>query len=145
MYNSLANSNREGGWATLHPPSDVYVRSFLSRFHTLIKLCYTHTHTKRVDTCITDSVPWNYCNIVTQLSDQISRSVVSDSLRPHESQHARPPRPSPTPGVHSDSHYTPIKKIFFLSFCELLASPGSKTASGLYFWKVICGNKCDPG
>ena len=34
--------------------------------------------------------------------DQISCSVVSDSLRPHESQHARPPCPSPTPGVHSD-------------------------------------------
>ena len=37
-------------------------------------------------------------------SDQISRSVMSDSLRPHESQHTRPPCPSPTPGVHSDSH-----------------------------------------
>ena len=36
-------------------------------------------------------------------SDQVSRSVVSDSWRPHESQHARPPCPSPTPGVHSDS------------------------------------------
>ena len=36
-------------------------------------------------------------------SDQISRSVVSDSLQPHELQHARPPCPSPTPGVHSDS------------------------------------------
>ena len=34
---------------------------------------------------------------------QFSRSVVSDSLRPHESQHARPPCPLPTPGVHSDS------------------------------------------
>ena len=33
-------------------------------------------------------------------SDQISHSVVSDSLRPHESQHARPPCPSPTSGVH---------------------------------------------
>ena len=31
-----------------------------------------------------------------------SRSVVSDSLRPHELQHARPPCPSPTPGVHSN-------------------------------------------
>ena len=38
-----------------------------------------------------------------QGSDQISRSVVSNSLRPHESQHARPPCPSPTPGIHSDS------------------------------------------
>ena len=37
-------------------------------------------------------------------SVQFSRSVVSDSLRPHESQHARPPCPSPTPGVHWDSH-----------------------------------------
>ena len=37
-------------------------------------------------------------------SVQFSRSVVSDSLRPHESQHARTPCPSPTPGVHSDSH-----------------------------------------
>ena len=36
-------------------------------------------------------------------SVQCSRSVVSDSLRPHELQHARPPCPSPTPGVHSDS------------------------------------------
>ena len=36
-------------------------------------------------------------------SVQFSHSVVSDSLRPHESQHARPPCPSPSPGVHSDS------------------------------------------
>ena len=36
-------------------------------------------------------------------SDQISHSVMSDSLWPHESQHARPPCPSPTPRVHSDS------------------------------------------
>ena len=33
-------------------------------------------------------------------SVQFSRSVVSDSLWPHEPQHARPPCPSPTPGVH---------------------------------------------
>ena len=36
-------------------------------------------------------------------SVQFSRSVVSDSLPPHESQHARPPCPSPSPRVHSDS------------------------------------------
>ena len=35
-------------------------------------------------------------------SDQISCSVMSDSLRPHELQHTRPPCPSPTPGVHSN-------------------------------------------
>ena len=36
-------------------------------------------------------------------SVQFSQSVVSDSLRPHESQHARPPCPSPIPGVHPNS------------------------------------------
>ena len=36
-------------------------------------------------------------------SVQFSRSVVSDSLRPHESQHTRPPCPSPAPGVHPNS------------------------------------------
>ena len=36
-------------------------------------------------------------------SVQFSCSVVSNSLQPHESQHARPPCPSPSPGVHSDS------------------------------------------
>ena len=37
-------------------------------------------------------------------SVQFSCSVVSDSLWPHESQHTRPPCPSPTPRLHSDSH-----------------------------------------
>ena len=40
------------------------------------------------------------CKLV---SVQFSRSVVSNSLRPHESQHARPPCPPPSPRVHSDS------------------------------------------
>ena len=43
--------------------------------------------------------------MVTQFSwVQSSHLVVSNSLRPHDSQHARPPCPSPTPRVHSDSH-----------------------------------------
>ena len=42
--------------------------------------------------------------ILLQFSSvQFSNSVVSDSLRPHESQHTRPPCPSPSPGVHSNS------------------------------------------
>ena len=42
--------------------------------------------------------------ILTQFSSvQFSHSVVSDSLRPHESQHARPPCASPTPGVYPSS------------------------------------------
>ena len=44
----------------------------------------------------------NFLSISPLSSVQFSRSVMSDSLRPHESQHARPPCPSPTPRVHSD-------------------------------------------
>ena len=47
---------------------------------------------------------YSTCSVNTGFSsDQFSHSVMSDSSRPHESQHARPPCPSPTPGVHSDS------------------------------------------
>ena len=45
------------------------------------------------------------CKLAIEMfsSVQFSRSVMSDSMRPHESQHARPPCPSPTPGVYSNS------------------------------------------
>ena len=50
------------------------------------------------------TVSLNSLLICAQFSSvQFSRSVVSESLRPHELQHARPPCPSPTPGVHSNS------------------------------------------
>ena len=47
---------------------------------------------------IPDTIYFNF------LSIQYSCSVVSDSLRPHGLQHARPPCPSPTPGVYSNSY-----------------------------------------
>ena len=43
------------------------------------------------------------CGPACWVSVQFSRSVVSDSLQPHELQHTRPPCPSPTPGVHPNS------------------------------------------
>ena len=49
------------------------------------------------------SILWHSTFFMIQLShpsDQISCLVMSDSLRPHESQHSRPPCPSPTPRVH---------------------------------------------
>ena len=45
--------------------------------------------------------PGGRCATCFQFSSVQSLSLVC--LRPHESQHARPPCPSPTPGVHSDS------------------------------------------
>ena len=49
---------------------------------------------------------WKQCQTLFFSSVQFSRSVMSDSLPPHESQHARSPCPSPSPGVHSDSRPT---------------------------------------
>ena len=48
-------------------------------------------------------VPWEVGLLKVLGSVQFSRSVMSDSLQPHESQHARPPCPLPTPGVYSNS------------------------------------------
>ena len=68
-------------------------------------------------------------------------SFVSDSLRPHESQHARPPCPSPTPGVHSDSdpsswwcHPAIASVVPFSSCPQSLPASGSFPVSQLFTW-----------
>ena len=59
--------------------------------------------------------------LLTMLSSvQFSRSVVSDSLQPHESQDARPPCPSPTPGLHSDSYPLSVMPSSHLILCRPL-------------------------
>ena len=75
-------------------------------------------------------------------SVQFSHSVVSDSSRPHESQHARPPCPSPTPGVHSDSrpssrwcHPVISSSVIPLSSCpQSFPESGSFQMSQLFTW-----------
>ena len=79
QYACLENSTDRGAWqATIHgvPKSQTQ----LSNFH--LSLSQHNTSFSSV---------------------QFSHSVVSDSLRPHESQHTRPPCPSQTPGVDSNS------------------------------------------
>ena len=51
---------------------------------------------------VTNSRAMNYSLGISN-SVQFSRSVISDSLQPNELQHARPPCPSPTRGVHPNS------------------------------------------
>ena len=53
-------------------------------------------------------------------SVQFSRSVVSDSLLPHESQQASPPCPSPSPGVHSDTSIELVMPSSHLILCRPL-------------------------
>ena len=75
-------------------------------------------------------------------SVKFSCSVMPDSLRPHESQHARPPCPSPTPGVHSDScpsspwcHPAISSSVVPFSSCpQSLPASGSFPMSQLFKW-----------
>ena len=75
-------------------------------------------------------------------SVQFSCSNVSDSLRPHELQHTRPPCPSPTPGVHSGScsssrwcHPTISSSVVPFSSClQSLPASGSFPMSQLFTW-----------
>ena len=75
-------------------------------------------------------------------SVHFSHSVLSDSLRPHESQQARPPCPSPTPGVHSNScpssrWYHPAissSDVPFSSCPQSLPASGSFPMSQLFTW-----------
>jgi len=73
---------------------------------------------------------------------QFSCSVMSDSLRPHESQHARPPCPLPTLGVHSDSgpssqwcHPAISSSVISFSSCpQSLPASESFPMSQLFAW-----------
>ena len=73
---------------------------------------------------------------------QFSRSVVSDTLQPHESQHVRPPCPSPTPGVYPSS--CPLSRwcpptisssaVPFSSCPQSIPESGSLPMSQLFAW-----------
>ena len=83
----------------------------------------------------------NFC-VDLYVSVQFSRSVVYDSLQPHESQHARPPCLSPTPGVHSDSrplsqwcHPAISSSVIPFSSCpQSLPAPESFPVTQLFSW-----------
>ena len=76
-------------------------------------------------------------------SVQFSHSVMSDFLRPHESQHTRPPCLSPTPGVHSDScpssqwcHPAISSSVVPFSSCpQSLPASESFPVSQLFTWR----------
>ena len=93
-YSSLENSMDRGAWRAVHGISKRWTRL---RIHACTALRGTVYALSLYDST------WKEVRLSQSVS-QFSHSVVSDSLRPHELQHAMPPCPSPTPGVHSDSH-----------------------------------------
>ena len=94
---------------------------------------------ERQRSCLT-----HFCFSNTQhlFNTQFSCSVMSDSLRPHESQHTRPPCPSPTPGVYPNSrplsqwcHPAISSSVVPFSSCpQSLPASGSFPMSQLFAW-----------
>ena len=85
---------------------------------------------------------YHQASLKIHCSVQLSCSVMSDSLRPHELQHTRPPGPSPTPWVHSNScpssqwcHPAISSSVVPFSSCpQSLAASGSFPMSQLFAW-----------
>ena len=85
---------------------------------------------------------YNIYMSAASISVHFSRSVVSDFLRPHESQHFRPPCPSPTPGVYPNScplsrwcHPSISSSVVPFSSCpQSLPTSGSFPMSQLFTW-----------
>ena len=90
---------------------------------------------------------WKRClyRVILVSSVQLSRSVMSDSLRPHGLQHTRPPCPSPTPKSNSPEIYTTKRKkpinteitisssvVPFSSRCQSFPASGSFQMSQLF-------------
>ena len=83
-----------------------------------------------------NSYPHQYSGLENQYKDQFSCSVMSNSLQPHGMQHARPPCPSPTPRVYSNScslsrwwHPTISSSVIPFSSC-----PNLSQHQGLFKW-----------
>ena len=72
--------------------TNIYTKKFFRQITELIFL-------KKFRICITE----NACILIYSVHFSSVQSVVSNSLRLYESQHARPPCPSPTPRVYSNS------------------------------------------
>ena len=82
-----------------------------------------------------------YCFLTNPVLVQFSYSVLYDSLRPHELQHARPPYPSPTPWVHPNScpsnrwcHPAISSSVPFSSCPQSLPASESFPMSQLFAW-----------
>ena len=113
----------------------------------VLNSCYSWKSYNRFIFIITQSTCWVHVWGNTLLweplsSVQFSRSVVSDSLRLHESQHTRPPCPSPSPRVHSDSrpssqwcHPVISSSVIPFSSCpQSLPASKSSPMSQLFAW-----------
>ena len=79
---------------------------------------------------------WHICHFPIS-SVQFSRSVVSNSLRSHESQHARPPCPSPAPGVYSNPWALLKRAIKKKKRPWVILAFWRPILSEIHFWRMV--------
>ena len=147
----IAKLNRYGKNHMTHKAENISIWPFLVKvcnplWLTHTKCCLSQASTIRTIDIYLLIVFCSFANILWAPTMcptlQFSHSVMSDSLRPHESQHARPPCPSPNPGVHSDSrqssqwcHPAISSSVVLFSSCpQSLPASESFPVSQLFAW-----------
>ena len=137
QYSCLENPMDGGAWwATVHGVAKSRTR--LSDFPLWLICVIIHLSKPIEYTPPRVNSEVSYGLWVVQLSSvQFSRSVVSDSLRPHESQHARPPCPPPTPWVHSDFWVVMMCQCRFISYNRCTTSWSVLIVSGGYRVRTV--------
>ena len=139
---TVINSNfKKDVFLSSHPYTSSF--SFMSGQLQMTSLAFISLLTNKMFETI-ETLTVNISNLIleTLSSVQFSCSVVSDSLRPHELQHARPPCPSPVPGVYSNScpssqwcHPAISSSLIPFSSCpQSLRASGSFPLSQLFAW-----------
>ena len=110
-----------------------FINKELNKNYAIIHVMYTYTTTLFLIKVSYIGLPFKYSQFS---SVQFSPSFVSDSLRPHEPQHARPPCPSPTPGVHSNSCPSSrwCQPAISSSVVPSSSAPGPSQHQGLFQW-----------
>ena len=134
QYSCLENSMDWGAWWATSPWG--HKESDTTEWLHFALLCYTEKSGWKCGYYASSVATSSLCIMQKCLrpSIQFSHSVMSDSLRPHELQHARPPCPSPTPGVYPNPcplsrwcHPTILSSVIAFSSC-----PQSFPASGSF-------------
>ena len=128
-----------------HTANQAAELDFESRTHWPQSLCGSSSPapalvSKYLDTAVILAGFWQSLFCLNRNSIQFSHSVVSNSLRPHGLQYSRPPCPSPTPGVYSNScplsrwHHPTISSslIPFSSHLQSYPASGSFPMSQLF-------------
>ena len=112
-YRRLTPHSAMLGRSVIMVSSSAFGRLRRNETNCILTSCYIHFKTFRENVDVMDWF-FSFCFFTILSSLQFNHSVLSDSLQSHGLQHARPPCPSPTPGVYSNSSIDSVMHINFM-------------------------------